>query len=173
MEAFYDLHSRTRQRQGVPVQPLHYFQILYRRIIQQGIGFVLAYQTGKPIAGAVFLHYNKTLIYKYGASNPDYWHLRPNDLLFWNVIERACEQGFHWLDWGKTDVENDGLRKFKSGWGSEEQPLFYSNFYLDKADHSTKGLRGGPVEKIMNGMIRKSPYWVSRAIGEVLYGHFG
>jgi hypothetical protein len=48
--------------------------------------------------------WNGSLIYKYSASDPAYWRLRPNNLLLWRAIQWACENGYHTFDMGRTDL---------------------------------------------------------------------
>jgi lipid II:glycine glycyltransferase (peptidoglycan interpeptide bridge formation enzyme) len=166
---FYDLHLMTRKKLGVPTQPKRYFRKLFQDIINRGMGFVmLAYFDGRAIAGGVFLHYKKNLIYKYGASDPDYVHLYGNHGLLWEVIQWGCRNGFHVLDWGRTDEKNEGLRNFKLGWGTEEKRLSYSYIGEPPKDYST-----GWKQRMVENTIRKSPVWVGRLLGAGLYKHVG
>lgn len=164
MEAYYHLHLETRQRQGVPIQPRLFFELLSERLVERGLGFVLlARSEGRPLAGAVFLAWGATLTYKYGASTLDGLNLRPNDLIFWRALQWGCQNGFAALDLGRTDLENEGLREFKSRWGAQEQALVYS--YVPAAPQQTTS-RWLPWAQFV---IRRSPRWVCRAMGEVLY----
>jgi CelD/BcsL family acetyltransferase involved in cellulose biosynthesis len=165
---FYDLHQSTRRRQGVPVQPWKFFENLGKHIIQAGRGFVLlAYHQDRCIAGAVFLFQNQTVTYKYGASLRDELNLRPNNLIFWKAIQWSCENGYTLLDFGKTDIDNIGLRDFKSKWGAEENPLIYSS--LSSKPHVEQN---NSLHNIMDVFIRNSPLWICRLTGELLYKHF-
>lgn len=169
LEEFYRLHLETRRRQGIPIQPWSFFDLLWRELIQPGCGFVLlAYKEKECLAAAVFLHWQQTLTYKYGASSRAGLGLRPNDLLFWSAIRWGCENGFTFFDLGKSDVENKGLRAFKSGWGADETPLNY--YQLSCAPNRSLQSQLMPI---MESVIRHSPPWVCRAAGELLYGHFG
>jgi hypothetical protein len=168
LDAFYELHWGTRRRLGVPVQPRRYFRLLWQRIIDPGLGFILlACKDSLPIAGAVFLTYKDTLVYKYGASHQDYWRLRPNHLLFWNAIRWGCENGYRLFDWGRTSVSNTGLRDFKDGWGTQESPLCYTILSTTPPGHAVDRLSG-----ITEAFIRRAPRWVCRVTGELFYGHF-
>jgi len=170
LRLFYGLHLQTRRRLGTPVQSMRFFRLLWERLMAQGLGFVLlAYQGEKLLAGATFLHWNKTLTYKYSASDQRYWSLRPNNLLLWRGIQWGCEQGYETFDWGKTDMDNKGLRDFKRGWGSEEQILRYS-VLADRPPEAT--VPGGLKQRLMSRVIQHSPAWVCRMVGELLYGHF-
>jgi hypothetical protein len=68
------------------------------------------------------------------------------------------------LDWGRTDFANAGLREFKSGWGAREELLSYS-VIADQPPLPASGRIG----QAMAPVIRRSPRWVCRALGEVLY----
>lgn len=169
LEAFYRLHLRTRRRQGIPIQPKRFFDLLGSHLIEKGLGFVLlAYKDDQCLAAAVFLHWNRTLTYKYGASASDGLNLRPNNLLFWTAIQWGCENGYTLFDMGKTDLDNTGLRAFKNGWGAKEVPLAYSTLSIEPIQSRTENLL--PVMQIV---IRNSPLWLCRAMGELLYKHFG
>lgn len=95
LRSFYDIHLDTRRRQGTPVQPLRFFRMLWEGLISQNHGFtLLAYKDSQLLAGAVFLHANQTVTYKYSASFPAYWGLRPNNLLLWRSFQWGCEHGY-------------------------------------------------------------------------------
>ena len=166
VDTFYRLHVRTRRRQGVPVQPRRYFVRLWQQILEPGLGFCLLAQSGeRPIAGAVFLAWKNTVVYKYSASDHRYLGLRPNYALLWEAIRWSGANGYAVLDLGRTDVDHVGLRHFKSSWGAREEPLVYST--LGKAGGgSGLSARGVPL---LRPVIRHSPSGVCRAIGELLY----
>lgn len=164
-EAFYALQLQTRRRLGMPMQPRRFFQALWKNLLEPGHGFLLlAYASSQPIAGAVFLSGSRTLTYKYGASDAAFWRLRPNHLLFWTAIRGACEQGYAWFDFGRSDLEDTGLRAFKSGWGAEEADLVHTT--LPAPGPRTATSRALPGAR---AIIRRSPAWVSRLSGELLY----
>lgn len=168
VRSFYDLHLRTRRRLGVPTQPLRFFRLVWERLVTDDLGFAaLAYDGSRVVAGGLFLRWNGVTTYKFGASEADAWKLRPNHLLLWEVIQRACAAGDRLFDWGRTEREHEGLRNFKLGW-AQEQEVTYS---VIADEPPAGGSRRG--EAALAGVIRRSPVWVSRAIGKVLYGHFG
>jgi CelD/BcsL family acetyltransferase involved in cellulose biosynthesis len=163
-DLFYGLHLRTRRRLGVPVQPRRFFDLLWRRIIASGGGFVLlASRDGHPIAGAVFLTAGRTVIYKYGASEPSAWPLRPNNLIFWHAIRWSCENGFAEFDFGLSDVGNRGLRNFKNGWGAIEESLVYATLGAEPP----RSLQAGAL--LLSPLIRRTPLWLCRVVGETAY----
>src|SRR5581483_4142714 len=166
LDAFYALHTRTRRRQGVPVQPRRFFDLIWDYLASTGLAFILLADAGgrEAIAGALFLASGTSTIYKFGASDPDAWRVRPNHLIFWTAIAQACRRGDRRFDFGRTDVGNAGLRAFKSGWGATERPLRYSTL----APGAATGTEG-PATRALSIAIRKGPKWVCRGTGEALY----
>src|SRR5829696_1967059 len=164
-DRFYGLHVDVRRRLGLPVQPRRFFRLLWSRMIQPGLGRVLLVDVGaETVAGAVFLTWNRSVVYKYGASEPRYWPLRPNNLLFWEAIQWACKSGYDRLDFGRTDLTSTSLRRFKLGWATQELPLEYT--FLGAAGPDARRVE---PPRIMRSAIRRSPRWVVRALGEILY----
>jgi CelD/BcsL family acetyltransferase involved in cellulose biosynthesis len=165
VDVFYRLHLRTRRRQGVPIQPRRFFDMLWERILQPGLGFcLLAFVRGIPVAGAVFLAWKHAVTYKYGASDERFLDCRPNHLLFWEALAWSCENGFREFDFGRTDLANAGLRQFKRSWRALEEPLVYS--VLGDVPAPGRVRRGGTV---LGTIIRHSPPLVCRAAGELFY----
>jgi CelD/BcsL family acetyltransferase involved in cellulose biosynthesis len=163
-QRFYRLHVEVRRRLGLPVQPRRFFRLLWSRMIEANLGRVTLVETGDAtVAAAVFLTWNRSVVYKYGASDSRYWSLRPNNLLFSEAITWACTSGYEQLDFGRTEVSSDSLRRFKLGWGTEEHPLEYAVLGTDAGAGRIRAPR------LVRSAIRRSPRWVVRALGEVLY----
>jgi CelD/BcsL family acetyltransferase involved in cellulose biosynthesis len=168
LDAFYALHLRTRRRQGVPTQPKR-FVGRFEALFERGLGFVLlAYWGGQPIAGAVFLSFNRILTYKYGASNPAHLDKRPNHAIFSEAIRWGCDNDQRTLDFGRTDLDHEGLRAFKRSWGADERELSYTR--LPRDDMS--GARG-VVPGAVKTLISRTPAITGRLVGAALYRHFG
>jgi CelD/BcsL family acetyltransferase involved in cellulose biosynthesis len=164
-EAFYALHVRTLRRQGVPVQPRRYFRLLWERMIAPGHGMVvLADVDGTDIAAAVYLTGGRTVTYKYGASDEQFWSLRANHAVMAHAISWAAERGYALFDFGRTDLDNPGLARFKASWGALARPLRYTSL-------AGRPTYTGPsrARAMMAPVIRRAPSTVSRALGELLY----
>lgn len=169
LKEFYSMHIATRRRHGVPVQPWRFFVLLKEEIFDRGLGQIwIARKNENPIAGAIFLHWNNTLTYKFGSSSVQGRDNSANDLLLWKAIYWGCQNGYTVFDWGRSDIAEAGLRRYKKKWGSEEMLLEYSRNY----QNSTHGFRER-LMPIVKTVINKSPLWVCRLSGELLYRYFG
>jgi hypothetical protein len=168
LEPFYRLHWLTRRRLGVPLQPRRFFESLWRRVIESGLGFVAFVCLGeRPVAADLLLAWNGMLVRKFNASDHAYWLLRPNNLAVLAGIEWGCQAGYRMLDFGKTETGNEGLRSFKLSWGARELPLIYS--YVGGSPPNTAD---GPAFRLVSRMIERTPPVVCRLVGELLYRHF-
>jgi lipid II:glycine glycyltransferase (peptidoglycan interpeptide bridge formation enzyme) len=105
------------------------------------------------------------MIYKYGASNPKLLYYRPNEILFFEAIKMAKEKKLEIFDFGISKINNFGLRHFKSGFGATESPVSYS--VMSNKPIKKKGKTGD--NKVIKFIIRHSPLWLIRLIGELFY----
>lgn len=129
MRGFYTLLCQTRRRHGLPPQPLRFFENIQRHVLRAHQGcVVLASLDGRPVSGAVFFHFGHTALFKFGASDEAFQHLRPNNLVMWRAIEWHARMGFSTLDLGRTSLDNEGLRRFKLSWGARERRIEYTRF---------------------------------------------
>ncbi len=171
VDAFYRIHCMTRKKHGVPPQPRAFFNNIYRHVIARNHGavFLASYQ-GTPIAGAVYLHFGKEAIYKFGASCEKYLPLRPNDLVMWEAIQWYARQRYSKFSLGRTDVDNEGLRAFKTGWGAQEEMLGYFTYDIGKQQFLAAKR---PSTAYSQAIFKRVPIGLSRLVGKALYRHVG
>lgn len=168
---YYNLNCITRKRHGLPPQPFLFFKYLFDKIISKGKGTIcLAAQNGQIIAGAVYLHFGKKVLYKYGASDLTFQNLRANNLVMWEAIRHYAKLGFQDFYFGKTEPENEGLRRFKIGWNTKEYELKTYRFDFKK-DRFVK-LRT-KTHGDHNKYFSVLPIPVLKLIGKWAYRHIG
>jgi serine/alanine adding enzyme len=84
-------------------------------------------------------------------------------LLYWAMLEYACEQGYKKFDFGRSTVD-EGTYRFKEQWGAKPVPLYWYRFGRDGQVGSGAATNG-------RMMSRASEYWkrlpvpVSRVLG--------
>jgi hypothetical protein len=86
----------------------------------------------------------------------------------WHSLLEAIRLGLRYYDFGKSDRDNMGLREFKSQWGGIEKENFVS-YYPAFTEHE---LFSTLKDKIVSPLIRNSPVFVCRLIGELGYKYF-
>ena len=170
VKEFFRLNIITRKRHGLPPQPFRLFKNIYDHIILKKNGFIsLAHYKKKIIAGAIFFHFNKNAIYKYGASKMDYSRLRPNNLVMWEAIKWYLKNSFTSFSFGITEQSNKGLLQFKRTWRAEEGIVNYYKYNILKDDFEKDEFRA----KTSYSFFRKMPSPMLNLTGALIYRHFG
>ena len=171
INAYYRLHCQTRKRHGVPPQPYGFFKNIYKYVIAAQKGkVVLACHEGQIIAGCVYFHCNNKVLYKFGASNRAFQHLRPNDLVMWEAIQWYAAHGYQSFCFGRTALDNAGLRRFKSDWSAEERIVKYYRYDLK---HKAFIKSDGAVKLSHKRIFQRLPIPALKCLGSVLYKHMG
>jgi hypothetical protein len=169
MRAYYGLHAQTRRRHGLPPQPRSFFRNIYREVIQHGLGFVVLAKLGRdPIAGAVFFCCGQTGVYKFAASDDKTRKLGGGNLVLWKGITELVERGVKILDFGRTDLVNDGLRDFKLSWGTTEETIDYFRYSIERDQWVTGPNRAFTAHYEIFGRL---PLMLNRIVGRILYPH--
>lgn len=170
MRTFYTLLCQTRKKHGMPPQPFKFFQKIHQHILSRNLGVVvLARFEGRPVAAAVYFGLGARAIYKFGASDENFQQLRGNNLVMWEAIKWHARRGFKTLQLGRTSLGNEGLRRFKLGWGATETLSDYVKYDL-RNDRFMKDK--DESSGWHNQVFRRLPIFVSRMIGAGLYRHW-
>jgi CelD/BcsL family acetyltransferase involved in cellulose biosynthesis len=169
MRDFYQLHARTRRRHGLPPQPLSFFLNIHEEVIKAGLGFITLAKSGtRLVAGTIFFHSGGAALYKFGASDERIQEFRGNNLVMWEGIKRLVGIGLKTLHFGRTSLNNDGLRRFKLSWGTEEELIEYFRFAI-RADmwvNSPDNARA-----FHNRLFCRLPLPINRLAGALIYPH--
>jgi FemAB-related protein (PEP-CTERM system-associated) len=124
LDGFYDVLAENMHRKGAPIYGRSLFRELVRELGEQAQIVTLA-DGGRTISGALVIRFGGVATVPFASSRPSSFHLNPNNLLYWEIISRACRAGMHTLDFGRSLRGSSGL-KFKLGWGArtEAQPMY-------------------------------------------------
>ena len=171
LEDFYKMNCATRKKHGLPPQPKKFFNNLFKNVLGKDKGFVgIAKYRGESIASAVYLLIGKKALYKFGASHMEYQNLRANNLVMWDAIKYCFGKGFESFCFGRTEPDNEGLRKFKLGWGTDEDVInIYRYDFVRKDFVPVKTKTTGLHTKIFN----QAPMPLLKILGKIFYRHFG
>ena len=127
LRIFFEMHLKIRKyKLGLLAQPFQFFQNIWRHFVDKQHGFLLlALYQDKIVAGDFFLEWKDTLYYKFNASLPADLSHRPNDLLIWEGIQRGKARGFQHLDFGLSDIDQEGLVRYKRKFGTQEKTISF------------------------------------------------
>ena len=152
------------------MQPFKFFEKIYEHIIRKKKGFItIAVYDQKIIAAAVFLTFLDTIMFKYGASDKKYQHLRANNLIIWDSIKWANDNGLAFFDFGRTEPSNLGLLQHKRGWRAQESFINYYRYEFRKQyryKEKYKFISSYPI-------LKKMPLPLLKLVGQIGYKHIG
>ena len=168
LSEFYRLMLITRRRLGVLPQPRSWFENLMNSM-GDNVCIRLAVKEGAPIAALFTLRHRTSVIYKYGRSDERFHNLGGMPFLFWRLIEESKADGTEHIDFGRTDLNNEGLITFKDRCGTSKRVLTYYRY--------PKPPRSGTAPHWESRFVRRMcsmlPDSVGCAAGRVLYKHMG
>lgn len=124
LDHFYAVFSQNMRDLGTPVYPKSFF----RNILQifpdtTWIGAVFT-KDGLPVASGLLVGFKDHLEIPWASSLRGYNALSPNMLLYWSVLEFACERGFRVFDFGRS-TPGEGTYRFKAQWGTKPAQLYW------------------------------------------------
>jgi FemAB-related protein (PEP-CTERM system-associated) len=159
---FYDVFATNMRDLGSPVHSKQFIHQVLLNFPTRARIFIV-YGNGVPMACSMTLGSNGVLCNPWASALRRYSQLAPNMLLYWAMLEYACEQGYQKFDFGRSTVD-EGTYRFKEQWGAKPMPLYWYRF-------GREGQVGSGTSTNGRMMSRASEYWkrlpvpVSRVLG--------
>ena len=128
LEQFFRVCVMTRMRKALPPPPLTWFRNLMECMGERLKIRIATTQTGE-LAGAILtLQYKSSMVFKYGASDAVFHNLGTMPFLLWHAIEDAKSCGATQFDFGRSEVDNPGLVRFKEHFGAQRSSFAHKIF---------------------------------------------
>lgn len=112
--AFFPLYLQSMKRLGAPPHSLEYY-IRCCQFFPHKMKIFWARRNGALIAALVGFTCGKRVNIVSTVSDPAFWDYRPNDLLHWEFIKWARDEGYEYFDFGS--VRYKGQLRYKEKWG--------------------------------------------------------
>jgi CelD/BcsL family acetyltransferase involved in cellulose biosynthesis len=168
IETFYHLLLITRRRHHLPPQPVSWFSNLAKNM-GDALHIRIARKNGAPIAALLTLRHRSNVIYKYGCSDGAFHQLGGMPFLFWKLIEEGKATGAQCIDFGRSEMENEGLVAFKDKFGTTKRTLTYFRYPQTQKQNASSWGDSGLARRVFSVL----PDGVLSAAGKVLYRHIG
>jgi hypothetical protein len=116
----------------------------------------------------MFFKLGRHAVYKFGASDERLQELRANNLAMFEGIRYLATRGAEALHFGRTDKDNNGLRRLNFRGGATEEEINYVRFDTSSGSwkHS-RDSRSTPHKRI----FRALPASLNRLAGAMIYPH--
>lgn len=167
LRTFYRLLLLTCRRRRLPPQPIDWFRHLLD-CMGDGIKIHVVSKERRAVASIITLTFKRTLVYKYGCSDPSLRNLGGTQLLFWKAIQEGRHLGLHEFDLGRSDVDAAGLVTFKERWGTERTQISYF-----RCPPPTPRVHPPWSMRIAKPLFARMPDTLLIAAGRTLYRHVG
>ena len=168
LDAFYELLTLTRKRHRLLPQPRAWFRNLLE-CMGPDAEIRLVRKDEIPVAAILTLRHRNAVVYKYGCSDRKLHHLGGMALLFWRLIEESKAEGAEQIDFGRTDMDNAGLTRFKDRLGALRTQINYFRCTRDDRESLTLASRL-PMTRALCSTL---PSALSTMAGELIYRHMG
>lgn len=171
LDDFYRLFTLSRKRQGLAPQSKKWFATLME-CFGDALKIRVAAKGEQIIAAILTIEYKDTITYKYGCCDARFNNLGCMHLLFWNTIQQAKTSGLRYLDFGRTDADQEGLITFKNRWGAAQSVLTYSRFGVSPDSTHLFDLYGSKWKAgTAKFALKHFPAALLPAVGGILYKH--
>ncbi len=121
LAGFYDVLAENMHRKGTPIFGMAFMRALLDAFADRA-EVVTLWRDGRAVSGALTLRAGATVCVPFASSRASSFHLRPNQLLYWRIIERACAAGLAELDFGSSMRDTSTLA-FKHHFGARVEPV--------------------------------------------------
>lgn len=167
---FYDVFVVNMRDLGSPVHSRTLLASLLEEFSPKS-RIVAVYKDGKPLAASVVVGFNDTLANPWASSLREYSNLSPNMLLYWSMLEYACDNRYARFDFGRSSL-HESTYKFKVQWGAEPHTLYWHYVALDGV-----AIANGQSEKAAFKTAieywKKLPVPLTRLLGPVVRRYIG
>jgi FemAB-related protein (PEP-CTERM system-associated) len=169
LEDFYSVFSANMRDLGSPVHSRKLIENVLMEFSNEARIAVVYGKGARPMASSIVIGFKDTLENPWASALREYSALSPNMLLYWTMLEYACNQGFRYFDFGRSSP-GEGTYFFKEQWGAKPMSLNWHIVSVDgrplgSEDASDKARFGKaisywqmlpiPVTKILGPKIRK------------------
>lgn len=165
LESFYKVFSINMRDLGTPV----YSKSFFRNILEefpQSTRICSVYMGNEPAAAGFLVGFRDRLEIPWASARREFNPYSPNMLLYWTVLQFACENGYRVFDFGRSSPDA-GTYRFKEQWGAKPVPLYW--YYWTRQGESLPELNPkNPKYKTAIAIWKKLPVALTRIIGPAI-----
>ncbi len=164
LDDFYDIFCTNMHELGSPVHSKRLMENILVEFSQQARIFVV-YSDRQPLAASFTIGFNRLFSNPWASSLRGYSRLAPNMLLYWSMLEYACDHQFSHFDFGRS-TPNEGTYRFKAQWGATPLPLLWYCFGSEKT--SLSSIKKVDSRRVAENLWQKLPLSLTRHLGPLI-----
>ncbi len=168
LDEFYQVFLVNMRDLGSPVHSRRLLECVLKYFSSEARIFIVR-KDGRPLAGSIAIGFKSVLENPWASSLRQYSHLSPNMLLYWTMLEYACEKGYHQFDFGRS-TPDEGTYKFKAQWGAKPEPLNWVNISLNGGGRKNSIAEDSKF-RMASEIWKRLPVSVTRVVGPRIRKH--
>lgn len=165
LDEFYAVFARNMRDLGTPVYGKAFFEAVLTDFAACTRLFVVRLQD-RPAAAGLVIGHNGRLEIPWASSLREANGIGVNMLLYWHVLEYACEQKYEVFDFGRSTVDA-GTYRFKKQWGAEPQQLYW-HYWMREGREPPQLNPANPKYRMAIAAWRRLPLAVANRLGPLL-----
>lgn len=123
IDGFHRVFAENMHELGVPSHPKRFFEVVLERLGGRAELVVVRHGV-EVVGGAVLVKFRDTVEAPWISCSRLHFELCPNNILYWEIIRRACDEGFRTFDFGRSSPDT-GPAIFKMRWGARDEQLYW------------------------------------------------
>ncbi len=164
LEPFYDVLAENMHRKGSPIYGTKFMRGLME-VFASRADVLTLWKDSQPVAGALVIAFNGAMYVPFASARPAYFPLRPNNLLYWRIIERACAAGLRMLDFGSS-LRDSSTLAFKRHWGAVVEPV--ASYLYCRTDRVPLLTASSPAVQAGVRLWERLPRFAADALGPAI-----
>ena len=170
LDEFYYVFSVNMRDLGSPVHSKKMISNVLEQF-SENAKILIVKKNNTPMACSLIIGFKNTLENPWASSIRKFSGLSPNMLLYWTMLEYACDNGYKYFDFGRS-TPGEGTYKFKAQWGAKPQQLYWHNISLNGQKPDAGSIEKSKYDKAIQ-YWQKLPVPVTKLIGPILRKHIG
>lgn len=162
LDDFYSVYTARLRELGTPAFGRGVMRAMLEAFPDNAKLFAVRLGT-RTLAAGITTTFQGVIEIPYAASLSEFNKLAPNNLLYWTIIRRSCEQGLRAFDFGRCTIDS-GTYQFKKQWGAEPVALHYQ-YWVRPGRTLSIASPDNPRYRRRIEMWRRLPLWATRLLG--------
>lgn len=162
LDAFYAVFAENMRDLGTPVHSKRFFARILERF--PGTATICTTREGeRPVAAGFLFRFGAEMQVQWASSLKRFNPSSPNMLLYWAMLEHACQSGMRSFDFGRS-TPGSGTYRFKEQWGARPLPLCW-DYWLDDGGELPDLNYANPKYAVAVRLWRRLPLTVANILG--------
>ncbi|MBV8819402.1 MAG: FemAB family PEP-CTERM system-associated protein [Acidobacteriaceae bacterium] len=130
---FLDLYLKNLRRLGTPAFPRKHFENIFK-FFRGMVDIREVCHQGKVAAAVLTLYFRDQALPYYGASDPAFSALAPNNFMYFDLMRWSGANGYRLFDFGRSRKHGSSSYEFKAHWGMTVRDLPYEIMLIRRKD---------------------------------------